>query len=142
MSKLTATHEGQTFTRNTDRAYQFVVVSKPSYLRALATAKADALRNSGANTIRYYTESAKPGSPYTTDAQRAEYARLAALGSNGLYEELLARQVAHIDALQAKGHYDKFVADNWCGRRDLAEKAAAESRRYGRLEVAIVPVNA
>lgn len=142
MAKLTATHEGQTFTRKTERAYQFVVVSKPNYELAIARAHKSALLNSSKDIIRYYTESAKPGSPYSTDAQRAEYARLAALGTNGLCAEILARGLANVAELKADGYFEKFLAEGWCGRPDLAQKLAEQCRKNGMREVAIVPVNA
>lgn len=145
MAKLTATHAGQTFTRKTDRTYQFVVVSKPSSEAAyVQRAHENAAFHATPETLAYYRDASSTSYKYASqvsDANRAEYARIVGLGVEGYHAEILARELAYVAGLNASGHFDKFVADNWCGRRDLAEKAAAESRRLGRREVAIIPVN-
>lgn len=142
MNKHTATHNGQTFKRNSENAiYTHTVVSKPAfnYEQALAHAKAD--KHYDSKWIAYCKEAASLDYKYasvTSDKDRAEYVRQVEIGPDALNAEVAARQVARVEENNAKGYYEAFQNAGWCGRADLAQKLAEKTRKYGHREVTIL----
>lgn len=141
MTKYTATYNGQTFTRKTDRVYTHTVVSKPAHTYEQALAAAKAFKQYGADWIAYCQEAMSPDYKYAsvnTDAQRAEYARHVEVGLDVINAEVSARFVAAVEASNAENHYETFYNNGWCGRFDLAQKLADKMRKYGHRGVVIL----
>jgi len=139
--KLTATHEGQTFTRKTDRTYTHVVVVRNSLEKLQARAaryaevsKAEFLRlqeivNGTYQYMRYVEE------------PQLERAKLAVQSGREAYNLELAR----LAVLREAERFDpSWRVAGWCGRLDLAQKLSAKETNADwscAAEVCIVRVN-
>jgi len=139
---LTATHEGQTFTRKTERTYAFVVVAKPN-IDDDRLINEERARYTATHNHAYHVAKANDATHvYSSEEDRANTQHIAGLTRLQFYSEILARGDATIKKNLAAGYYDRYVAQGWCGRRDLAEKLAVEVHaQKHRKAITIVPVN-
>jgi hypothetical protein len=120
--KLTATHDGQTFTRKTDRTYTHVVLVRMSLRKLQDRAhRYSAISKNGAahylsaidGTWKY---SHQPDPSYVTLAKEIQ--------EFGLEEVNRRRAAAAV--LRTAAEFDPgWKAHGWCGRPDLAQKLKA-----------------
>jgi hypothetical protein len=131
-TKLTATSEFGTFTRTTHHNYQFVVI-------AIATeaARLDRIKRSQEyvaylqNLIDTQTPEVRDGKCYYKTSQYSSIQAEVVIGD--------ARE-----AVERAKQPREYSAINWCSRRELAEKAAAQLRKpaYQLEDIRIIPVDA
>lgn len=141
---LTATFNGQTFTRKTDRTYTHVVLYRDSYELTLALRVERAKYEARVN-YPYYVQQANPETrKYNPSAaQIADYQRITSLTQDEYLQELLAKAHACNEELKADGYFDTYKALGWCGRPDLAQKSAQQARAKNYYaDIVVVPVNA
>lgn len=144
MSKYTATHLGQTFTRKSDRTYTHTVLSIHSR-REVRAAFAARLVDTWNSHLDYYQRRASGeslGRYRYTPEQAAEAMAAAkewvAQGQEGFTAAALARFDAQArEPLQPDGD-TYFVNVGWCGRLDLARKLAAKYPRTVILEATVL----
>jgi len=139
--KLTVTHEGQTFTRTTQRTYTHVVLVKSDYAYAYATGTKGAADCARIN-YPYYVREANPATrAHNQDAKSiAAYTEIAALTIDEYAKRVSDVIAAKVDAMKAAGDFDRFGVFGWSGRLDLAQKEAERAKKHGYKEVVIVPV--
>lgn len=134
MTKYTATYNGQTFKRKSDRVYTHTVVSKPAHTYEQALAAAKVFAPYDGDSMAYFQEAMHQC--HRGDAQRAEYARYVEVGLDVINAEASARRVAEVEAQRAV--YETFYNNGWCGRLELAQKLADKMRKYGHRGVVIL----
>lgn len=139
-----------------NRTYLFTVVSKRSETEARLFLRAPGILAAHRSNYRYHkawldgTSEFLTKPPYRSDEEHAAYVerhvaeareRLEGCATADDYiEKCVQEGHARIAEGKANGHYDEWVNDGWCGRRDLAEKLAQKMRGQGRVEVTILPV--
>lgn len=141
---LTATFNGQTFKRSTERTYTHVVLYRDSYELALGRGIERAQYEARTN-YPYYVQQANPETrKYNPSAaQIADYQRIASLTQDEYLQERLAKAHAIVEELKADGYFDIYKALGWCGRPDLAQKSAQQARAKNYYaDIVVVPVNA
>lgn len=130
--KLTATSEFGTFTRTTHHDYKFVTIVLES-----EEARQDRIACWERNAAHYQNliDTQEPG---IDDQGRHWY-------KNGSFSQCLAKDMladAQAQVVKLQQRERAFVDVNWCGRRDLAEKAAARLAKWGGYEsIKIVAVD-
>lgn len=139
--KLTVSHNGQTFTRTTDRIYTHAILVRPDYARVRAGAIAGAVEYARVN-YDYYVQEADPATrKHDHDAATlARYAKIAAMTFEQYHRHASANAAAAVDARHAAGEFDRFGVLEWCGRNDLARNAHGKALKRGYAEVVIVEV--
>lgn len=146
MTKYTATHEGQTFTRKSDRTYTHVVVATGNPDFDIASVHGRANSDSFINEYEYFCREANETTrkyDNHSPAQIAEFKRVAAMTLVEYRNEWVAERMAKIEAHRQAGLYEKYNVVGWCGRPDLAVKSAASARaKAWNKDVKIIPVTA
>jgi len=135
MATIIVEISGQFFKRRTDRTYTHAVVFKLDYdvelSQSLSYVGLDIKRN-----WTFYAEKAASGDPHY-----ASYAERIAMGKEKYAEQQKALARAKVEARRQEGAFEKFYLWGFCGRLDLAEKAARVCmNRRGNIDVTIVPV--
>ncbi|MDO9252599.1 MAG: hypothetical protein Q7U48_13750 [Hydrogenophaga sp.] len=139
--KLTATHDGETFTRTTNRAYSHIVVVRPSLDKTLARAARNApISQRDFSRLVEVANNTYELMQYVNEAQIEEAKFAIQMGYADYNQHLVSKAV-----VRASTNFDPhwYVA-GWCGRLDLAQKLSAKettSEWSVAAEVAIVPVN-
>jgi len=132
-TKLTATSEFGTFTRTTNHNYQFVVI-------ALVTEAARVDRIARAQHYVDYLQGLIDTQNPTPDANGKRYYK------TSQYSSIQAEAVIGDarEAVERAKQPREYSAYNWCSRRELAEKAAAQLRKpaYQLEDIRIIPVDA
>ena len=122
------------------RVYSHVVVARPSYAHALASAEAAGASKTVASNFKYHcayldgTSEFLVRKSWQSDEQHAKQAAydidratkaLAGCETLEAYRAMIrANALARVADLKAKGYYDTFTAQGWASRLDLAQKAA------------------
>lgn len=153
-TKLTVTlPDGSIATRTTARTYTHVVAVRRSYEYALE--KSVLFADLDRANFEYFSRMLDGTSPflrqasYRTAEQQAEYnadcvarATKALEGHDTLEGYTAAKRAARLDSVERDkeaGLFDKWSAESWAGRLDLAQKAAVHQPWFA--EVRIIPVN-
>lgn len=139
---LTITHNGQTFTRATERIYTHAILVRSDYLLCRDSAIASAIEYARVN-YAYYVKEANPDTREHNHsaAELARYAEIAAMTLDQFHLKARADAAASIEAKRAAGEYDRFGVLEWCGRNDLAHNALGKARQRGYYaEVVLVEV--
>ena len=143
----------QVFKRTTERTYTHVVIARrnPEHVRKMACIP------NNKNNLKFYTERAQgTGTIYSWETPEsiardvAKGNEILAMGIDAYIDWEIAQSLAKIDESIAKGNFDAYFEDGWCGRLDLAQKKAASLRNTNYkgvaayqdieiLEVAIAP---
>jgi hypothetical protein len=136
--KISASHNGQTFTRTTARTYTHVVIAKSSFRKDLNQAlRLAKLR--GEDHVEYYlTREFEQYDAYNSEVEKANNERIFNLTTEEYAQEELNSRIE--DSFSSK--YSEHGEVAWCGRLDLAQKQASEAIKNGLLDVQIIPVNA
>lgn len=151
-AKLTATlPDGSVATRTTARTYTHVVAVRRSFEYAMTHANRSGASDGSNwdynNSIiegKHDGHAGNWGTPDQIAARRAKRIEEAkdSIGSLSRAEYIEARRAGYVAAIELKkeeGYYDKWTAESWAGRLDLAQKAATPKPWFA--EVKIVPVN-
>jgi hypothetical protein len=134
--KISASHNGQTFTRTTARTYTHVVIAKSSFRKDLNQALSWA-KLRGEDHVEYYLP--RGFEKYNhNESEKAKNERIFNLTTEEYAQEELNRRIE--DFFSSK--YSEHGEVAWCGRLDLAQKQASEAIKNGLLDVQIIPVNA
>ncbi len=140
--KLTATHEGQVFTRKTDRTYTHVVLVRNDLRKSLDRAARYApLQKSDFNRLQEIAEGTYRYMQFQDEAtiERAKFA--VQMGFEDYNHHLVAEAVKRDSEQFDPG----WKVEGWCGRLDLARKLQASVMSASHsvaAEAIIVPVNA
>jgi hypothetical protein len=129
---------GLVHTRTSARVYTHMVVARPSYANAVASASAPWMSTAKSN-FKYYSDiiSGREDARFTSVERATE--ELGGATTLARYVEILIeRALAAVEKSKAEGRYDRFFDKGWCGRPDLADKLAAKARSEGYAEVAIL----
>lgn len=138
--KLTVTHEGQTFTRKTDRVYTHVVLVRNSLPKLQERAARYApMGKSDADYYRSMIDGTWGHSRTPNDTELATARKLVEMGLDAFNQERIAAAVLRT----AKNFNPGWQVQGWCGRIDLAQKLRDSALRADYSVVAdavIVPV--
>lgn len=124
------------------RVYSHCVAVRPSYEEALFRAKEipPHLESNFAYHMAFLDGTSKwlKRDPWQSDEDHARYcakrvadAEKALMGCRDIrswQQKLIERAVAAVEQNKANGAYDRWFAEGWCGRHDLAVKKAAGLR--------------
>lgn len=132
---------GETFKRESaSRRYTHCVIGRRSYDHAVRRAHGE--RSHHASNFRYYAACAAGTYTFPSfysdagklKAQQKGEAWIAEAGcanADEYADRELARQLAELEELKAKGEFDRFFQIGWAGREDLAQKAASQAMTGG-----------
>ena len=124
---FTAVLGDHTFLRSSDtRAYSHMVVARPSFASAIASAK----RGSGceASNFDYYQRVIAGTSRYThseDEVARAHDEVAGCADAQAYVQKKIDQAVAAVEGREATGYFDRFQDAGWASRLDLAEKNRA-----------------
>jgi hypothetical protein len=149
-TKYIARYDGKIVgTRKTERTYQFAVVTQISEARARDYAYNYKATSSDRDDHNYYGKvvSVGVGGIWDTDrgwtytVDQRQFDDCSATWFGGDFDAYVAwlreRAIKDFEARLADGAFEPAIA-GWCGRRDLAQKLAAEQSKH-RTVLAIVP---
>lgn len=136
---LSVTHNGQTFTRSTERIYTHVILVRSDYQRERDSAISWAIQSARDN-YPFYVKEANPATREYNHFDMARIAAIAALTIDQYVQQTSDAAAAKIDARRDDGDYDRFGVLEWCGRNDLAHNAHGKAMKHGFAEVVIVEV--
>lgn len=133
--------KGVAHKRSTDRrTYTHTVVALPSYDHYLQAARSPDWAKQDRRNFEYETLIATGRDPYPyghieKQAEREATAK-AIVAAHATAEDYVAaeqaKRIAHVEAQKAKGVFDTYVNQGWCGRPDLAAKLQANCQQGGR----------
>lgn len=132
----TASIEGQTFTRKSERLYAYAVTYKRSEAADIAYVTDPGFAKQDRRDHSYYVSLvARNDFAYTNEERARSYA---AMTADEYVADRRAGRLARVAEAKASGSYDRFIDPSWTSRRDLAEKEAATLRNKGLLKVTIL----
>lgn len=138
------THDGREFQRATERVYTHVVLVRRDYLTELTRSTEHAAFRAREDHPHYVQEANPATRKYTFHSpdSLAEYAHVAALTVDEHVAEQVEKVRASIEKRRAAGAFDHCAPLTWCGRPELAQRAANKARSSGYwAEVVIVPLD-
>lgn len=141
--KLTALHEGVTFTRTTARTYTHVVIGRYDIEARVKSARQHASEYLRRNWD-YYAQLADGTYRYLAQTNPEQIARAEALVAMGV-DAAAQHEADRAEANARKNITGEWEALGWCGRPDLAIKEANRYRAgadLGFAEVVVIPVQA
>lgn len=143
--KYSAEHNGQIFTRKSQRTYTHTVVARRNMDAAIKCESDKAWNKVAFSNHAFFSQEANPATRKhsVTPEQEARYQAIAAMTKEQYAESLMRERLARIEKNRLAGDYDRMVNLGWCGRPDLAQKLAAKERASGwYLDVTILEAKA
>ena len=145
MTKYTVTFNGQTFTRKSERTYTHLVLATSNLEHAISSVHERANSNTFLRDYQYYCREADETTRKYSHSEKetALFKEIAAKALEQHRQDVIAKDLATIEAHRLAGDFEKFNVVGWCGREDLAEKSASSARaKPWNDKVIVVPVTA
>lgn len=141
--KLTVVTEFGTFSRQTDRQYQFVIISRGLHAHVVERRHRDAIAYALDSIQFYEKELAKPGDAHFSYSTTHDGVKLTGRQTAELalaqYRESVQNDARDLASKLASAAAEGFGASSWSSRFDLARKAAADAAEYN-MDVRIIDV--